>query len=319
MKQFWQFIYSNSRLKLNFFLSFILLSLIPSQNHYYNLDLTPKTPLIRALDYPLPTPDPYPVNLYNTPAPYLTARSAIVIDPVTKNQIYIKNQNQRLLPASTTKIVTALVALDHFDLDKVITIDSVHQTGQTMKLVSGEKITVKNLLYGILVQSANDAATVLAQNFPGGEDAFIQQMNQKVKSLGLSDTNFTNATGLDAYEHYTTVHDLALIAVHAMENPTFQTMVSTTGITVTDTSQEITHDLNTINKLLGQIPGLLGVKTGWTELAGECLVTYTKRDNHAIITVVLGSQDRFGESAQLINWVFNNHRWQPIPPHQLSS
>lgn len=314
MKAFFAWIKSQPGVKLNFILVFIGLSLLPGRNHYYDLDLGEARPLVRAVNLALPLLAEVPVNTTGVKAPGLTARSAVVIDVNSKTILYAKSPDLKLLPASTTKIMTALVALAAYPLDKVITIDSVHQTGQVMKLESGERITVQNLLYGLLVQSANDASTVLAQNFPGGEDAFIEAMNQKVKNLGLSNTNFTNASGLDAYGQYTTAHDLALIAAAAMGNPTFATIVGTLGITVADVDGTIIHDLETINQLLGEVPGLTGVKTGWTELAGECFVAYVSRGGHDLITVVLGSGNRFGETISLINWAYSNHRWRVPTP-----
>ena len=182
-----------------------------------------------------------------------------------------------------------------------------------MELEQGEKITVENLLLGMLVASANDAAEVLAQNHPQGKAAFIKAMNQKVKDLNLTDTQFTNPTGLDDYGHYTTAHDLSLLAAHAMDNPILAKMVGIIGVTISDTDSTIFHELETINQLLDVVPGLSGVKTGWTELAGECLVAYTVRGDHRLITVVLGSIDRFGETSELINWAFTNHQWLELP------
>jgi D-alanyl-D-alanine carboxypeptidase len=210
--------------------------------------------------------------------------------------------------------MTGLIVLENYDLDDVVTIQSINGPGQTMDLEIGERITVKNLLYGLLVQSGNDAAAALAQFHPQGEKAFIAAMNQKAKDLHLNHTQFTNAAGLDTYGHYTTVHDLSLLAAEAMKNRTFKKMVSTQGVTVADVDNTIVHQLEAINQLLGEVPGLTGIKTGWTELAGECLVTYTQRNGQAIITVVLGSQDRFGESQALIDWAFANHSWEEVPP-----
>ncbi|MDP4030682.1 MAG: D-alanyl-D-alanine carboxypeptidase family protein [Candidatus Beckwithbacteria bacterium] len=314
MKVFFAWIKSQPGIKLNLILIFLGLALLPGRSHIYDLDLGEAKPLVRPVTWQLPLPVDVPVNSDGVRAPFLSARSAVVIDVDSKTIVYAKNPDFKLLPASTTKIMTALIVLDTYPLDKIITIDSVHQTGQVMKLKSGERISVENLLYGLLVESANDAATVLAQNYPGGEDAFIEAMNQKVKDLGLSHTQFTNASGLDAYGHYTTAHDLALIAASAMANPAFKKVVGTLGITVSDVDNTVTHDLETINQLLGIVPGLAGVKTGWTELAGECFVAYVERNGRKIITVVLGSNDRFGETASLINWVYSNHRWQAVTP-----
>lgn len=314
MKDYFNWIWSKPSVRLNFILALAILSLIPGRNHFYDLDLGEDRPLVRPVNLFLPPAAEIPVNTTGVKAPGLTARSAVVIDVDSKTILYAKSPDLKLLPASTTKIMTGLVALEVYPLDKVITVTGVHQTGQVMKLKAGERITVENLLYGLLVESANDAATVLAQNFPGGEDAFIDAMNQKAKDLGLSNTNFTNASGLDAYGHYTSAHDLALIAAAAMGDPAFKKIVGTLGITVADVDNTVSHDLETINELLGKVPGLAGVKTGWTELAGECFVAYVKRGKRELISVVLGSGDRFGETSALINWAFSNHRWRVPTP-----
>jgi len=310
MKDFLDFVKARPQLKIKIVLAFLFLSLLPGRNYYYSLDLNSHQPLVRSINQPLDSPSQYPVNFTGVPAPNLTARSAIIVDVDSKTILFNKNPDLKLLPASTTKIMTGLIVIENYDLDDIVTITSVSDTGQKMDLEIGERITVESLLYGLLVQSGNDAATALAQFHPGGQDAFIALMNQKLKDLNLHDTQFTNAAGLDAYGHYTTVHDLSLLAAAAMKNPQFKKIVSTQGITVSDVDQTIFHQLEAINELLGQIRGLAGIKTGWTELAGECLVTYIKRGDKQIITVVLGSQDRFGETQQLIDWAFTNHQWK---------
>jgi len=295
---FLQFIKANKKLKINSILALSFLAFIPAKNYYYQLNFPASAlPIIRSANQQLLPPSDYPVNTTKIPAPNLTARSILVIDVHSKAILYQKNPDLKLLPASITKVVTALVSLDHYPLDKVLTINNLNDIGQIMELELEEKITVENLLYGLLVQSANDAAYALADNYPNGQTAFIEQMNQLVKDLGLHDTQFTNPSGLDDFGHYTTVHDLANISAYAV----FSKMVATKNITVTDVDNTIIHELESINQLLGEVPGLVGLKTGWTELAGECLVTLTKRNNHQIITVVLDSQDRFSESQQLIN------------------
>jgi len=314
MKAFLDWLKANPKIKLNLILAAIILGLLPGRNQFYDLDLGEARPLTRALSQVYLPPTDSPVNVTGVKAPWVSARSAVIIDVNDKTILYAKSPDLKLLPASTTKIMTALVVLDSYSLDQIIMIDSVHQTGQVMKLRPGERISVENLLYGLLVQSANDAATILAQNFPGGEDAFIEAMNQKVAELGLTNTNFTNASGLDAYGHYTTAHDLALIAAAAMTNETFRKIVGTLGITVSDADNTLVHDLTTINELLGVVSGLSGVKTGWTKAAGECFVAYVARDGRELVTVVLGSADRFGETAALINWAYSNHHWQVVVP-----
>ena len=313
MKSFINFLKSSKKLKTNFILAALVLVFLPSKNYYNSLHFNQTNPLVRSIGQPIMSLSKYPINHTGVQAPYLSARSAIVVDLDSKALLYQKNPDLKLLPASTTKIITALIALEEYDLDDVVTVNSVKVEGQTMELEFGEKITVENLLYGLLVQSGNDAAVALAQHYPGGEEEFIKAMNTKLKKLNLHDTQFQNPTGLDNYGHYTTVHDLSLLSAEALKNDTFKKIVNTPKITVTDTTREIEHELETINDLLGKIPGLKGIKTGWTELAGECLVTYTKRNSREIIVVVLGSQDRFGESETLIDWSFTNHQWATPP------
>jgi D-alanyl-D-alanine carboxypeptidase len=317
LKSFWQFLTSKSSRKINWLLIFLIFCLIPATNYYYDLDLSSSKPLIKAIAYEEKPLFDYPVKTTQVVAPQLSALSAMVVDADTQAILMTKNADEPLPPASTTKIMTALVALDYYDLGQVLTIDKPHLSGQVMELEEGEKITVENLLYGLLVQSGNDAAKALADYYPGGEEAFVKAMNQKAQDLGLQNTQFKNPTGLDQFGHYTSVHDLVLLAAAAMRQPTFAKMVGTPAITVTDVDNTIVHELETLNDVLGVVEGLSGVKTGWTELAGECLVTYVERDGRAIITVVLASSDRFGESATLIDWVYQNFNWQAVPESSL--
>ena len=261
-------------------------------------------------------PSAYPVNFTHKKPDWLSAKSALVIDLDSRSLLYLKNPDQRLMPASTTKIMTALVVLEHYPLEKVLKVREPFLVGQVMELEANEEITVKNLLYGLLVQSGNDSAEILAENFTNGKSGFIQRMNQKAKELHLEETTFSNPTGIEAYDHYSTVHDLAILAAFALQNPIFKEIVATKAITVSNVTGEIQHPLENINKLLGKVRGIKGVKTGWTENAGECLVSYTERDERGIITVILASQDRFGETKHLIEWAFANHRWQSFPAIQ---
>jgi D-alanyl-D-alanine carboxypeptidase len=295
--------------KLNFILAGVILVLIP-------FSLEQLVPLVRFGNYPLPSLSNYPVNFTAVPAPYLTARSAVVIDADSKAILLAKNPDEKLLPASTTKIMTALVALDKFALTDVVSVGDLTVEPMIMKLKSGERITVENLLYGLLVGSANDAAIALARFYPGGQAEFVKAMNQKARELHLESTQFTNPIGLDNVGHYTTSHDLSLLAAVAMQNPEFAKLVSTQAITVSDADNTVSHELTNVNQLLGKIPGLAGVKTGWTINAGECLVSYTVRNHRKIITVVLDSADRFGETAILIDWVWANHRWEEFPANR---
>jgi len=296
--------------------------LFPGQGYYLIIQVDYKKIPVRQLKFEMLSPALYPVNLTGQKPPLLTAKNVVVIDKNSSVVIYSKNENLWVLPASTIKIMTALVALDYYRPEEILNVKKTNDFGQNMKLVEGEKITVKNLLYGLLVSSANDAALVLAQNYQGGPKAFVTAMNRKAVALNLGNTYFANPTGLDSDEKgnlltdfsYTTALDLARLAIEAFKNPLLSEIMKTEKITVTDFSGKVNHQLFNINQLLGKIEGLKGGKTGWTEEAGECLVTYTEREGQGIITVVLGSQDRFGETKKLIDWVFSNYRWVDITP-----
>ncbi|KKT75587.1 MAG: Serine-type D-Ala-D-Ala carboxypeptidase [Microgenomates group bacterium GW2011_GWA2_44_7] len=218
--------------------------------------------------------------------PEITAKSFIALDKTSGVVLASRNENTRLLPASITKVVTALVALDMFKLNDVVTVNEIVTTGQRVGLLKGEKMSVENLLYAMLVESGNDAAYALADFDPLGRAHFIQQMNEKVSKLGL-----------------------AQLGIIAMSNPSFARIVGTQQSVIFSADQKVEHRLTNINQLLGKIPGIRGIKTGYTEAAGENLVTDVIRDNNEIITVVLSSKDRFGDTEKLVNWAYVNFEW----------
>lgn len=253
-----------------------------------------------------------PVISPDSTFPLLSAQAVVAIDLETRTTLYEKNSSAPFLPASTTKIVTALTAMDFYPPDLVLEVGKVSVEGQKMKLVEGEKLRVIDLLYGLLIYSANDAAEVLAANFPGGRDFFVTSMNLKAKKYGLENSYFTNPSGLDGASQVTTALDLAKISEIAMQNPTFAKIVATKQITLNSLDGKNSHKLTNINELIGSVDGVLGVKTGWTEEARENLVTYLERDSKRIMIVVLGSQDRFGETKELIDWIFANYEWKEV-------
>jgi D-alanyl-D-alanine carboxypeptidase (penicillin-binding protein 5/6) len=255
---------------------------------------------------------PLPVLGANSTFPILSAQGALAVDLDSGINLYEKNPDVKLLPASTTKIVTALTALGAYPLDQVVTVGKINVIGQKMGLFSGEQITVENLLYGLLVFSANDAAEALAGNYPGGYEEFIVAMNVKAKDLSMINSNFQNPVGLDGINQITTAKDLVRVSEVAMRNPVFSKMVGTKSVTFSDVSGKTKYNLKNINQLLGVVPGVMGVKTGWTENARENLVTYLERDGHKVMIAVLGSQDRFGETKELINWIFENYKWEEV-------
>lgn len=253
-----------------------------------------------------------PVISGNMDFPGVSAEAVLAVDTTSGTTLYEKDPDKKLLPASTTKIITALVAMDYYYDDQILEVRDIKVEGQKMGLKEGEKIKVADLLEGLLVFSANDAAEVLAQNYAYGREDFIAAMNQKAKDLRLVNSAFTNPTGLDTNGDSitSTARDLIEVAQVAMKNPEFARIVGTKDVTVTSVDGKITHKLANLNELLGKVPGVLGVKTGWTESARENLVTYVERDGHKIMIAVLGSQDRFGETKELIDWIFANYHWQ---------
>lgn len=234
------------------------------------------------------------------------SKAFIIYDPATRAVLLGKNEKLRFTPASTVKIMTATIVLEHYDLNRILTAKNIDLfEGSTMKLVEGEQITVRSLLYGMMLPSGNDAARVLAQNFlpegrqgPGGEAAFVAAMNKKTQDLQMVNTRFVDPDGYDD-ANYTTAYDLARLAAYAMENSTFSKIVATEEIIVTDISGEIIHDLKNLNELLGS-NNITGIKTGFTDEAGGVLVTSIEKDNRRYIVVVLNSQNRFSDTKSVV-------------------
>lgn len=263
----------------------------------------------------VPTPAPYPVNVTGVyPGPEITATGVVVLDLDSGVFLYKRNENVPVSPASTTKLLTALVALDNYNLDDVVTIGSMNIDGQSMGLVPGEQMTVENLLYGALIYSGNDAAWALSAYYPGGEPKFVEAMNAKAKALHLTHSSFTNPVGYDDPNHKMTPVDLALLGEAALNNKTIAKMVAIPEITISDVTHTYFHQLKNVNELLGKIPGVGGIKTGWTEEAGENLITMVQRNGHKVIIVTLHSQDRFGDTSRLIDWIFGNYQWKVLSP-----
>ncbi|MEK7096930.1 MAG: serine hydrolase [Patescibacteria group bacterium] len=287
-----------------FFAFFTLLFLFyPGDSYYfhifaYNRDLINKsTPVIKIDIKPIP-------YLKLTYYPEITAESVYLVDLPSFTPIFSRNENLKLFPASTTKIITALVAYDVYKPDQIITVKRTIDDGQVMGLVVGEKITVENILYGTLVHSGNDAAYVLADNY--GYDKFIDLMNKKTEILGMKNSHFSNPNGLDSGTQYSTAFDLSLAARELLKNPYLSKIVSTKEISISDVDFKYFHQLTNVNKLLGEIQGLGGLKTGYTENAGENLVSFYKKNGHQFVIVILKSLDRFNDTRNIISWIETN-------------
>lgn len=238
-------------------------------------------------------------------APNITAPSALLFDTNSEKVLFKKNPTKKLPMASLTKIMTAIVALENKKTDDKYLVHGSDLVGEdSMGLEAGEILSREDLLYGLMLHSGNDAAETLASNFKGGRIAFIKAMNDKAKSLGLKNTNFTNPTGLEGDgEQYTTAYDLVVITRYALVNfPTFDKIAQTFDYTISQTLTHKEYDLENETNLLTSYPGVKGVKTGFTPEAGLCLVTYLDYSGHQIIGVVLGSGDRRGEMIELLDY-----------------
>lgn len=258
---------------------------------------------------PTPTPLPQLLDQGITP-PQFSALGVLAIDVDSGKILYEKNMHGRLSPASTTKMMTALVAVEYFKPADILVVTAEALVGgSTMGLNVGEKLTFRSLLYGMLLNSGNDAAYTIAANYPGGLDNFVLMMNKKAQELGLQNTNFQNPAGFDGLSHYSSPWDLSKIAQAVVANPQLAKAVSTKETEVTSMDKTSDHSLKNLNQLLTE-PGVIGIKTGFTEKSGENLVLLVDRDDHKTLSVILGSQDRFGESKALIDWVYNNFKWQ---------
>ncbi len=240
----------------------------------------------------------------------LSAQAVFVLDVPSASVLLSKNPTQIRYPASTTKLMTALVARETYDLTTFLTVDREASTsGTIIGLNRGEKIPVRNLLSGMLIQSGNDAAEVIANNHPQGRAAFIEAMNAKAKALHLDQSNFTNPSGIDTENHHSTARDLALLAREVMKDPLLAEIVRTPSDTIQGQGTSSAHMLTNTNALLTADLGVIGVKTGTTELAGEVLITQLRRDNRELLIVVMGSQDRYTDTKRIIAWIKSHYIW----------
>ena len=241
--------------------------------------------------------------------PNINARSAIIFDRTTKKMMWGKNENDVRAMASTTKIMSCIVVLENANLKDIVTISkkAANTGGSSLKINTGDKITVNDLLYGLMLRSGNDAAVALAEYVGGSVEGFAILMNKKARELGLENTNFVTPHGLDNNEHYTTAYELAVITDYALNNKKFTQIVNTKRVMIYING--VQREIANTNELLGNLNGVDGVKTGFTGNAMRCLVTSCTRNGHQIITVVLGSdtkKQRTLDSIKLIEYAFAN-------------
>ena len=228
----------------------------------------------------------------------VSATAAVLMDADMGQVLYEKNGDRQMLIASTTKIMTALVVLEHAAPDDVITVTPDHMAeGSSMYLRAGETVRVEELLYGLLLCSGNDAALALTE-CAGGLTPFVAMMNEKAAALGMAHTSFANPNGLDADGHYSTARDMAVLAAAAVENPTFRRICSSRSVTIGQRTME-NH-----NRLLRQVEGCVGLKTGYTRAAGRTLVSCTERDGCRLVAVTLQDGNDWADHAALYDYGF---------------
>lgn len=235
-----------------------------------------------------------------------SAKAAVLIERVTGNILLCANENLPLPMASTTKVMTALLALEKGNMEDVVTVgrNAYGVPGTSIYLSEGERITLRDLLYGLLMASGNDAAVAIAEHIGGDVDTFCRMMTERAAELGCQHTVFINPNGLPAQGHQTTAYDLALIAREAMNHPLFREIVSTRRASIPWEGRSYHRILNNKNRLLTDYEGATGIKTGYTKAAGRCLVFGAKRDGLEVIGVVLGCGDWFDEAARLMDLGF---------------
>ena len=240
--------------------------------------------------------------------PGASAHSFVLMEARTGEVLAERNANEQMLIASTTKIMTAMVTLQHARMDEMVTVDpnAVGIEGSSMYLRSGEELTVGELLFGLMLSSGNDAATALAYHVAGGVEEFAELMNAQADALGMQNSNFQNPHGLDADAHYSTALDMAILTAFALENEDFIEIVSTRSAQVAGRS------LVNSNKLLWRYPDAIGVKTGYTRAAGRSLVGAAERNGTRLIVVTLSAPNDWSDHSALFDWGFAHYQYHAV-------
>ena len=263
-----------------------------------------------ALVVALASPAPAGAQPAAADEPDVTAEGAVLYDAADDRVLWGAGEQQPLPPASTTKVMTVLLALEAGAIDDTVTVSATaaeigrRAGAATLNLREGQTIPMRSLLEGLVLRSGNDAAVAVAEHVAGSEDAFVDKMNARAAELGMDDTNFINATGLtDDEDHHASALDLALLADVALENPHFARWAATATAEVPGLGR-----MTNRNELLGSYPGATGVKTGYTNLAGLCLVASAERDGHELIAVVLGSEESFVDARRILDHGYTAYR-----------
>ena len=246
--------------------------------------------------------------------PNISAKAAIVIDAATGKVLYSKNAEEQHYPASTTKMMSLIVALEHGNLDDLVSAskNAASTEGSTLWLTQGEKLKMIDLLYGVMLISGNDATVAVAEHISGTVEKFAKLMTEKAHAIGANDTNFTNSSGLPDPNHFTTAHDLARIAAYGYKIPLFTEIINTKHKVIPWAGKDFDRDLYNENRMLWLAEGGNGVKTGYTDAAGRCLVSGAKRNGMQLIAVVLDSETMWDDSIALLNFGFTQVKPETI-------
>lgn len=238
-----------------------------------------------------------------------SADCACMINGTTGEVVFSKNMDEQHSMASTTKIMTAIIAIEQCDMEEKVTVsrNAAYQEGSAAYVRENNVIAMKDLLYGLMLNSGNDAAVAIAEHISGSSEAFAELMNKKAEVLGLTNTHFMNPNGLDNPEHYTTAYELAMIAKYAMENEDFREIVSTRTYQATPDNSTETLYFSNHNKMLKNYEGSTGIKTGYTRATGRCLVSSAERDNMEFIAVTLGDPNDWKDHSEMLDYAFAEH------------
>jgi len=238
------------------------------------------------------------------------AKAYVLLEAQSGRVLKAKNPHSRLPMASTTKIMTCLIALERGNLEEMVTVgkNAAGAEGSSMYLAAGEKRKLIDLLYGLMMNSGNDAAIAIAEHIGKSVAGFAELMNKKAEELGAVNTHFVTPNGLHNEEHFTTAYDLALISAAAMRNPVFRMIVNTQNLVLPETDSSGIHYLHNKNKILWQVDGGNGIKTGYTKIAGKCLSAAALRDDMQLIAVVLNDSAMFDDCKSLLEYGFQNYK-----------
>lgn len=242
--------------------------------------------------------------------PNIQSKAALIYDINSKTILYSSNPNQKLPIASLTKLITAQIILEEHRLDEIVTVPLEATTigGSTMNLYAGERISLENLLKGLMINSGNDAAITLGIHNSGSTEKFVQKMNTYAEKIGMKNSHFQNPMGFDSDKNYSTIHDLLTLTTLVLQNPTIQEISNIKNTIVYSTDQKFTHSLRNTNLDLQNFQNINGLKTGTTNLAGQCLIITTD-DSSPKIAIVLGSNNRFADTKTMLHWAQTNFKY----------